>query len=83
MSKMFSKCSCLKELNLSSFNTNKVNDMSFMFFECLSLTELYLSNFVTNRKTNIESMFKGCFKELQNKISDQYPDLIKYNYNCF
>ena len=28
---MFSSCSSLKKLNLSSFNTNKVTDMNHMF----------------------------------------------------
>ena len=32
MSYMFSRCSSLKELNLSNFNTNNVTDMIFMFF---------------------------------------------------
>ena len=31
MSDMFYECSSLKELNLSSFNTNKVTNMSYMF----------------------------------------------------
>ena len=34
MSNMFSKCRSLKELNLSSFNTSQVTDMSYMFFIC-------------------------------------------------
>ena len=31
---MFARCSSLKELNLTNFNTNKVKDMFRMFFEC-------------------------------------------------
>ena len=37
MSFMFSGCSSLKNINLSNFNTNKVNDMSYMFYECEKL----------------------------------------------
>ena len=48
---MFSRCSSLKELNLSNFNTNNVTDMSWMFSECLN--EL---------KLKIKSQFKN-FKE--------------------
>ena len=32
---MFSECSSLKELNISNFNTNKVQNMSYMFTKCL------------------------------------------------
>ena len=45
MSGMFSRCSSLKELNLSNFNTNNVTNMRYMFYECSSLKELNLSNF--------------------------------------
>ena len=37
MSRMFSGCSSLQSINLSSFNTTNVKDMSFMFFGCSSL----------------------------------------------
>ena len=40
MSGMFRYCSSLKEINLSSFNTNKVTNMSDMFYECSSLKEI-------------------------------------------
>ena len=31
---MFHKCSSLKELKLSNFNTNNVTNMSYMFSKC-------------------------------------------------
>ena len=34
MSRMFSGCSSLKELNLPNFNTDNVKDMSKMFYGC-------------------------------------------------
>ena len=34
MHSMFSGCSLLKELDISNFNTNNVNDMIGMFREC-------------------------------------------------
>ena len=40
MSYIFSHCSSLKELNLSSFNTNQVTSMSYMFSDCSLLKEL-------------------------------------------
>ena len=68
MSTMFDGCSPLKELNLSNFNTNKVNDMSFMFSFCSSLEELNLSNFNTNNVTEINGIFNGSLEELKKKI---------------
>ena len=37
---MFSNCYSLTSLNLSNFNTNNVNDMSYMFSGCSSLASL-------------------------------------------
>ncbi len=55
---MFSSCKSLERLNLFSFNTSKVTNMSFMFYECKSLKELKLSkSFTTSKETNIESIF--------------------------
>ena len=34
---MFRDCSSLQSINLSSFNTTNVKDMSLMFYECSSL----------------------------------------------
>ncbi len=57
MSYMFYKCSSLTSLNLSNFNTNKVNNMNYMFHNCSSLTSLNLSNFNTNNVNNMNEMF--------------------------
>ena len=43
---LFYNCYTLKNLNLSNFNTNNVNDMSNMFYNCFSLTSLNLSNII-------------------------------------
>ena len=37
MKSMFYKCSSLKSIYLSSFNTNNVNNISYMFDGCSSL----------------------------------------------
>ena len=60
MSNMFSKCSSLTNLDLSSFNTQNVTDMSDMFAGCTSLNNLNLSNFRIRNNTNTKDMFKGC-----------------------
>ena len=46
-------------LNVSSFDTSKVTDMSNMFC-CPSITELDVSNFVTSQVTDMSFMFFGC-----------------------
>lgn len=38
MAEMFTQCSSLTNLDLSSFDTNKVTDMGFMFWSCNKLS---------------------------------------------
>jgi surface protein len=72
---MFSECSSLKELNLTSFNTNNVWDMSRMFSWCSSLKELNLTNFNTNNVNNISHMFSGCSDDLKRKIKAENKNI--------
>ena len=78
---MFSRCSSLKELNLSNFNTNNVTDMSQMFYECSSLKELNLSDFNTNNVTDMRYMFNGCSDDLKNIIRDKYKNINDKAFN--
>ena len=50
----------LSKLDLSSFNTNNVTNMSNMFYKCKNLSELNLSSFNTNNVTNMNWMFCNC-----------------------
>ena len=50
----------IEKLDLSSFNTSKVTNMSDMFYNCSSLTSLDLSNFNTSSVTNMSGMFFDC-----------------------
>ena len=59
MSGMFYNCQ-LQGLNLSSFNTKNVTDMSHMFSFCKRLKQLNISNFDTNKVNNMAYMFEGC-----------------------
>ena len=47
------------ELNLSSFDTSKVTDMSYMFYGMSNLITLDLSNFDTSKVTGMRAMFDG------------------------
>ena len=60
MSNMFKGCSKLTSLNLSGWNTSKVEYMLNMFYSCSSLTSLDLSSFDTSNVTDMNSMFISC-----------------------
>ena len=72
MKNMFSWCSSLKNIDLSSFNTNNVTDMTKMFNACLSLKKLNLSNFNTYNVTNMKLMFKFCCSLKEIKFSSNF-----------
>ena len=59
MSYMFSGCSGLKEINLTSFKTDNVTNMRSMFDGCSGLKEINLTSFKTDNVTNMRSMFDG------------------------
>ncbi len=57
---MFSRCSSLESLDLSSFDASKVTNMGGMFMECSLLESLDISSFDTSKVTNMGAMFYGC-----------------------
>ena len=59
---MFSRCSSLSSIDLSSFNTSNVTNMYGMFNGCSSLTSLDLSTFNTGNVVNMSYMFHNCHK---------------------
>ena len=59
MNAMFQLCNKLEYLDLSNFNTSKVNDMSFMFGGCNKLKYLNLLNFSLNNKCLTTNIFKN------------------------
>ena len=75
MEGMFWRCSSLKELNLSNFNTNNVTDMGCMFYGCSSLKDLNLSNFNTNNVMYMEDMLNGCSQQLKDQIKSEYKNI--------
>ena len=52
----------IKSLNLSSFDTSNVKDLSLMFQECFELNYVDISNFKTTNVKNIGWMFNKCYK---------------------
>ena len=69
---MFCGCSKYTNLNLSNFNTQKINNMCAMFNGCISLIYLDLSNFITHNVTNVSIMFQLCY-------SLEYLDISSFN----
>ena len=57
---MFFYCTNLTSLDLSHFNTSKVNSMYNMLGYCQSLTSLDLSSFNTSQVISMSSMFDYC-----------------------
>ena len=57
---MFSGCNKLKNLDISHFDTPKLEKAKLMFFGCRSLRGLNLSNFKTKKVSNMKSMFSNC-----------------------
>ena len=62
---IFSNCSSLTTIDLSSFNTKKItafggSSSGAMFSDCSSLTTLDLSSFDTSKVTNMNGMFNNC-----------------------
>ena len=72
---MFSGCSSLKSLSdISKWNTDNTNNMSYLFNECSSLEELPdISNWNTTKVINMEKMF--CFLSSLKSL----PDISKWN----
>jgi surface protein len=61
MDNMFAWCHNLNSLNVSSFNTSKVQSMESMFRCCCeNLTELDLSSFNTSNVNDMSEMFQEC-----------------------
>ncbi len=86
MESMFSNCSSLTTLDLSSFDTSNVTNMSQMFLGCRNLTTLDLSNFNTINVTDMRSMFSYCGNltslDIGNFDTSNVTDMICMFQNC-
>ena len=58
MSSMFRYCKALKNVDVNSFETDKVTNMECMFGECESLSNLDLSVFKTDEVINMAGILK-------------------------
>jgi len=61
MSGMFQECHEIEYIDLSSFDTSNVNDMSFMFNGCYKLKEIKgIEKFNTSYTNVMKGMFQEC-----------------------
>ncbi len=60
MGSMFTDCSSLISLDVSSFDTSKVTNMYGMFYNCSGLKSLNLSGWDTSNVTDMGAVFDGC-----------------------
>ena len=75
-SKIFSRCSSLKELSLSYFYNNDISDMDYTLCRCSSLEKLYLSNFNNNKVNKMDYAFNGCSSLKEVTLSNFYNNDI-------
>ena len=57
---LFCCCHNIIDIDLSSFDTKNVTNMSYMFYNCSNLTNIDLSSFDTKNVTNMSYMFSYC-----------------------
>ena len=87
MDNMFRSCTDLTSLDLSNFNTAKVEDMSYMFKSCYALTSLDLTSFNTAEVTNMTQMFYNSpalttIYASDNFVMDKVTDSSAMFYGC-
>ena len=86
MSFMFSNCSSLTSLDLSSFNTKNVETFARMFINCKNLVSINLSHFNTSNATKMQNMFSGCSSltglDLSSFDTSKVTAISSMFYNC-
>ena len=73
---MFSDCENLNTVDLSSFDTKKVNNMNYMFYNCKNLDKLDLSFFNTESLKYMNYMFNKCNNLKNTAFSAHEPNEI-------
>lgn len=78
MHSMFSNCTSLETLDLSSFNTEKVTSMATMFEKSKNLRSIKLpKGFIGSSVTNLYAMFKGCESLTELDLSGSNSENVK------
>lgn len=87
MHSMFSNCTSLETLDLSSFNTEKVTYMDAMFVGSTNLRTINLpKGFIGSNVTDLNGMFRGCASltelDLSGSNAEKVKDMCKMFYGC-
>lgn len=78
MNSMFTKCTSLETLDLSSFNTEKVTDMQTMFEGSTNLRTINLpKGFIGSNVTDLNGMFRGCVSLTELDLSGSNAGKVK------
>lgn len=78
MGSMFSNCTSLETLDLSSFNTEKVTNMSEMFVGSTNLRTINLpKGFIGSNVTALNGMFRGCVSLTELDLSGSNAEKVK------
>lgn len=78
MNSMFTKCTSLETLDLSSFNTEKVTDMQTMFEGSTNLRTINLpKGFIGSNVTDLNGMFSGCVSLTELDLSGSNAEKVK------
>ena len=78
MHSMFSNCTSLETLDLSSFNTEKVTYMSQMFEGSTNLRTINLpKGFIGSSVTDLKAMFRGCASLTELDLSGSNAEKVK------
>ena len=84
MREMFSKCTRLETLDLSSFNTEKVTNMFEMFVGSTNLRTINLpKGFIGSNVTDLNGMFRGCASLTELDLSGSNAEKVKNMGNMF
>lgn len=84
---MFSSCTSLETLDLSSFNTEKVTTMATMFEKSKNLRSIKLpKGFIGSSVTNLNATFRGCESltelDLSGSNTENVKDMNEMFYDC-
>lgn len=78
MGSMFSKCTSLETLDLSSFNTEKDTNMLAMFEGSMRLRTIKLpKGFIGSNVTNLNATFRGCASLTELDLSGSNAEKVK------
>ena len=80
---MFAGCSSLKDVNLSTFNTDKVTNMAFLFYDCSALKNPDMTRFSTANVTDMRRVFYGCSAITELDLNNFKTDKVTTVYKMF